>query len=148
MINKNDGKNETSFSTRFFVELDKNSYVVAMFVTCSEAEAEQCELANLIEVSANVYESIGANYKYLNGEMVQGEPRITPLTKENADTVRQSLVDLAVQSISVIQLKLQAGRKLTDAERVKLDNVLDYIDALSAIDTSKAPDIEFPLQSL
>lgn len=144
MVDKSDGKNETSFGTRFFVETDKNSYVIAMFVACTEIEAEQYESANLTEVSAKAYESIGANSQYVNGEVVQGEPRILPFTKESADAVRQSLIDLAVQSISVIQLKLQAGRKLTDTEKVKLNSVLDYIDALIAIDTSKAPDIEFP----
>ncbi|HEO8935970.1 TPA: tail fiber assembly protein [Serratia marcescens] len=119
-----------------------------MFVACTEIEVTQCESTQLTEVSTKVYESIGPNSQYVDGEVVQGEPRKTPLTKESADAVRQSLVELAVKSISVVQLKLQAGRKLTDTERVKLDSVLDYIDALSAIDTSKAPDIEFPPQSL
>ncbi len=145
MTDKYDDAKQTSFSTRFFVETDKSSYVVAMFVACTEIEAEQYESAKLTEVSAKVYESIGENSQYVNGMVVQGEPRIVPLTKESADAVRQSLIDLAVQSISVIQLKLQAGRPLTDSERVKLNSVLDYIDALNAIDTYKAPDIDWPV---
>ena len=146
MTDKYDDAQQTSFSTRFFVETDKNSYVVAMFVACTEIEAELCESAKRTEVSATQYESIGPHSQYVNGEVVQGEPRIVPLTKESADAVRQSLVDVAVQSISVIQLKLQAGRTLTDAEKFKLNSVLDYIDAVSAIDTSKAPDIIWPQQ--
>lgn len=145
MTNKYDDVQQTSFSTRFFVETDQNSYVVAMFVACTEIEAELCESVKLTEVSADIYKSIGADSKYVSGEVVQGEPRIVPLTKEGADAVRQSLIDSAVQSISVIQLKLQAGRNLTATEKVKLNSVLEYIDALSAIDTSKAPDIEFPV---
>lgn len=148
MTDEIDGEKPTAFVTRYFVETDNNSYVVAMFVACTEIEVTQCESTQLTEVSTKVYESIGPNSQYVDGEVVQGEPRKTPLTKESADAVRQSLVELAVKSISVVQLKLQAGRKLTDTERVKLDSVLDYIDALSAIDTSKAPDIEFPPQSL
>ncbi|HAI6444364.1 TPA: tail fiber assembly protein, partial [Escherichia coli] len=47
-------------------------------------------------------------------------------------------------SIVLIQLKLQAGRKLTAEETVKLDSVLDYIDVVAAIDISTAPDINWP----
>ncbi|HDX3194916.1 TPA: tail fiber assembly protein [Escherichia coli] len=70
------------------------------------------------------------------------------LTKEQfiaiAEGKRESLIDQAMQSISVIQLKLQAGRKLTTAETEKLNNTLDYIDAVTAIDTATAPDINWP----
>ncbi len=47
-------------------------------------------------------------------------------------------------SISLVQLKLQAGRKLTEAETNRLNAVLDYIDAVEATDTSTAPDISWP----
>lgn len=59
---------------------------------------------------------------------------------EIAEQNRQSLIDSAMQSVSVIQLKLQAGRTLTDTENARLNSVLDYIDAVNAIDTSIAPD--------
>jgi len=61
-----------------------------------------------------------------------------------AEAQRQSLIDTAMASISLIQLKLQAGRKLTQAETTRLNTVLDYIDAVTATDTSTAPDIEWP----
>ncbi|AMU85547.1 tail fiber assembly protein [Escherichia coli] len=61
-----------------------------------------------------------------------------------AETQRQSLIDTAMASISLIQLKLQAGRKLTQAETTRLNAVLDYIDAVTATDTSTAPDINWP----
>jgi len=62
----------------------------------------------------------------------------------DAELHTQQLVDAAMQSVSVIQLKLQAGRTLTDAETTKLNNVLDYIDAVNCLDTSTAPDINWP----
>lgn len=62
-----------------------------------------------------------------------------------AEVKRQSLIDTAMASISLIQLKLQAGRKLTEAETTRLNAVLDYIDAVEATDTSTAPDIEWPV---
>ncbi len=48
-----------------------------------------------------------------------------------AEAQRQSLIDAAMASISLIQLKLQAGRKLTQAETTRLNAVLDYIDAVT-----------------
>src|SRR5699024_9718826 len=61
-----------------------------------------------------------------------------------AEAQRQSLIDTAMASISLIQLKLQAGRKLTQAETTRLNAVLDYIDAVVATDTSTAPDVIWP----
>ncbi|EKK7325086.1 tail fiber assembly protein, partial [Escherichia coli] len=43
---------------------------------------------------------------------------------EAAEAQRQSLIDAAMASISLIQLKLQAGRKLTQAETTRLNAVL------------------------
>ena len=63
---------------------------------------------------------------------------------EIAENQRKSLINTALQSINVIQLKLQAGRALTDTERLKLDATLDYIDAAEATDISNAPDITWP----
>ncbi|HGC4349265.1 TPA: tail fiber assembly protein [Escherichia coli] len=64
---------------------------------------------------------------------------------EAAEAQRQSLIDAAMTSISLIQLKLQAGRKLTQAETTRLNAVLDYTDAVTATDTSTAPDIIWPV---
>ncbi|CAM6962956.1 tail fiber assembly protein [Escherichia coli] len=63
---------------------------------------------------------------------------------EAAEAHRQSLIDAAMASISLIQLKLRAGRKLTQAETTRLNAVLDYIDAVEATDTSSAPDVIWP----
>ncbi|MCV5077494.1 tail fiber assembly protein [Escherichia coli] len=63
---------------------------------------------------------------------------------EAAEAQRQSLIDAAMASISLIQLKLQAGRKLTQTENTRLNAVLDYIDVVTTTDTSTAPDIIWP----
>ncbi|EHH8740443.1 tail fiber assembly protein [Escherichia coli] len=63
---------------------------------------------------------------------------------EAAEAQRQSLIDAAMASISLIQLKLQAGRKLAQPENTRLNAVLDYIDAVTATDTSTAPDVIWP----
>ncbi|MGL5991561.1 MAG: tail fiber assembly protein [Plesiomonas sp.] len=62
----------------------------------------------------------------------------------NAENFKQMLINSALQSINIIQLKLQSDRSLTIMEKTKLDNVLDYIDAVNEIDTSTAPNIKWP----
>lgn len=57
---------------------------------------------------------------------------------------RQELIDSAIQSIAVIQLKQMNGRSLTAKELTRLNDVLDYIEALEAIATETAPDIVWP----
>lgn len=65
---------------------------------------------------------------------------------QDAQALRQQHIDTAMSSISIIQLKLQAGRTLNDEEKNRLDQVLDYIDAINAIDLSSAPNITWPTQ--
>ncbi len=65
----------------------------------------------------------------------------------DAESLRQQKSSSALQSITLLQLKLQVGRKLTDNESTQINAVLDYVDALDAIDTSKAPNIVWPALS-
>ena len=65
--------------------------------------------------------------------------------RRGRNSVAASLIDTAMASISLIQLKLQTGRKLTQTENTRLNAVLDYIDAVTATDTSTAPDINWPV---
>ncbi|HCB1742881.1 TPA: tail fiber assembly protein [Citrobacter braakii] len=63
--------------------------------------------------------------------------------KQQAEQQKKWLVDEAMRSISVIQLKLQAGRTLTESESSRLGVVLDYIDAVTAIDAGST-EIQWP----
>ncbi len=63
---------------------------------------------------------------------------------EAAEAQRRSLIDTAMASIRLIQLKLQAGRNLTQAETTRLNAALDYIDAVEATDASTEPDVIWP----
>ncbi|MEH4267023.1 tail fiber assembly protein [Klebsiella aerogenes] len=58
---------------------------------------------------------------------------------------KEQLIADTMQSVSFIQLKIQAGRTLTDSENKKLNSAIDYIDALSSVDTNNAPDIDWPV---
>lgn len=62
----------------------------------------------------------------------------------DAETERERLSNLALQSISVIQFKQMNGRSLTPDETARLTRILDYIDALGAVDITRAPDISWP----
>lgn len=62
-----------------------------------------------------------------------------------ADIQKEQLINTAMATIGVIQLKLQAGRSLTDSEQTKLGAVLDYINAVENVDSSGAPDITWPV---
>ncbi|WP_370559429.1 tail fiber assembly protein [Edwardsiella tarda] len=62
-----------------------------------------------------------------------------------AEAEKHSRIDTATRRIVVWQTKLLMGRKLTDAESASLNAWMDYIDAVTAIDTSAAPDINWPV---
>lgn len=62
-----------------------------------------------------------------------------------AEARKASLLSDARAAISVWQTKLLMGRKLTDAESASLNAWIDYIDVLTAINTSIAPDINWPV---
>ncbi len=61
-----------------------------------------------------------------------------------AESLKQQKSSSALQSISLLQLKLQVGRRLTDAETTQINAVLDYVDAIESIDTGTAPNIKWP----
>lgn len=77
--------------------------------------------------------------KWVLDEQAQGESAVS-----DAENKKQQLINDATQRIVVWQTKLLMGRKLTESEMAALNQWMDYIDALDAVDTSTAPDIEWP----
>lgn len=57
------------------------------------------------------------------------------------DAEKQSRLDYAASKIVVWQTKLLMGRKLSAEEAASLNAWVDYIDAVTAIDTETAPDV-------
>lgn len=64
--------------------------------------------------------------------------------KAAAQRHRDELLDEASLKIAIWQTKLLMGRKLTTDETASLNAWMDYIDAVTAVDTSSAPDIIWP----
>ncbi len=123
----------------------ENGMVVNVIVWDGEDEFTVPDNLQLINIS-DISEQPGIGWAYSDGVFT------APPTPErshdelvaDAEQKKQSLIDAAMVNISVIQLKLQAGRKLTQAETTRLNAVLDYIDAVTATDTSTAPDVIWP----
>lgn len=88
--------------------------------------------------------SIGWNYK----DGVFSAPPVPKPSQEeliaSAEKEQSSRLDAAKSAITIWQTKLLMGRKLSEAESTQLNAWMDYIDAVTAIDTSTAPDITWP----
>ncbi|WP_158780586.1 tail fiber assembly protein [Pantoea sp. BAV 3049] len=113
--------------------------------------AEEIEYNNLpddlVTISEDVYSQLISGQA--DGKIISagddGKPFLSdPDYVSEAEQKKSSLTRGAMQSVDVIQLKLQAGRTLTDTEKATLNAVLDYIDSLEAVDTSNAPNIVWP----
>lgn len=93
-------------------------------------------------------DGVGIGWSYAEG--VFTAPDIPEPVKSHAELVAQAeaekraRIDAATSRIVVWQTKLLMGSKLTDAESASLNAWIDYIDAVTAIDTSTAPDISWP----
>ena len=123
----------------------ENGMVVNVIVWDGEAEFTVPDNQQLIDIS-DISEHPGIGWGYSDGVFTALLPpeRSHDELVADAEQKKQSLIDAAMANISVIQLKLQAGRKLTQEETTRLNVVLDYIEAVTATDTSIAPDIEWP----
>ncbi len=123
----------------------ENEMVVNVIVWDGEAEFTVPDNLQLINIS-DISEQPGVGWAYSDGVFTAPLPpeRSHDELVADAEQKKQSLIDAAMVNISVIQLKLQAGRKLTQEETTRLNVVLDYIDAVTATDISTAPDIEWP----
>ncbi|HDC4889922.1 TPA: tail fiber assembly protein [Escherichia coli] len=124
----------------------ENGMVVNVIAWDGEDEFTVPDDQQLINIS-DISEQPGIGWAYSDGVFTAPLPpeRSHDELVADAEQKKQSLIDAAMASISLIQLKLQAGRNLTQAETTRLNTVLDYIDAVTATDTSTAPDIEWPV---
>ena len=124
----------------------ENGVVVNTIVYDGEAELSISDNQQLVNISDAVTMSPGIGWLYTNGEFIappEPERQHEDLVAE-VEQIKQSKIDSALASIDLIQLKLRAGRKLTPEETTRLNAVLDYIDAVTVIDTNNAPNIHWP----
>lgn len=124
----------------------ENGVVVNTIVYDGEAELNISDNQQLVSINDAVTVSPGIGWLYSDGEFIappEPERQHEDLVAE-AEQIKQLKIDSALASIDLIQLKLRAGRKLTPEETTQLNAVLDYIDAVTAVDTDAAPNIDWP----
>lgn len=93
-----------------------------------------------VELNDDSVASVGWSY---NGKEFMPPPESEKTHAElviEADAEKQSRLDYATSKIVVWQTKLLMGRKFTTDETASLNAWVDYIDAVTVIDTETAPD--------
>ncbi|MFY7346963.1 tail fiber assembly protein [Enterobacter cloacae complex sp. IR53041] len=124
---------------------------------CDELEAEYRKAGTwpsfFVRVSDDDYRNLMEGVS--QGKIIVPNKQCYPVLQERpaptrdeliaeAEEKRRDLIESALQSVSVIQLKQMNGRSLTEEEVTRLNDVLDYIEALEATETDAAPDIHWP----
>jgi hypothetical protein len=61
-----------------------------------------------------------------------------------ANQKREKLIESALSSVALTQLRIQMRRGVSEADMTRLSKVLDYIDTLELLDLSLAPNISWP----
>nr|WP_240155280.1 tail fiber assembly protein [Pantoea multigeneris] len=113
-------------------------------VAVSKQESEGYVSAQLQEVSEDVFKSIGQDSKYVDGKVVQGEPKPVQLTADNAKAIKSALLAEANTNTQPWQTQLMLGI-ISDSDKDSLITWMKYYQAVQAIDISKAPEIIWPV---
>ncbi|WP_244370655.1 tail fiber assembly protein [Rahnella sp. ChDrAdgB13] len=131
------------YETNYFIGVDKNNYVDSMMIALTPAESEDYTRQGLLMLSADIFECIGQDSQYINGEVIQGAPRIVQLTTEAAITIAESKIAEATTHINILQDEIDLGFS-QNAGKTELTRWKTYRIALSRLDLSTAPDITWP----
>jgi len=89
-------------NVRYFIEPNELSYINAMWVAVTDDEIKQCLDLKRIEVTADVYATIGPDSQYIDGKVVQGEPQTPVLTPDAVASIRDSRIAYATTKISIL----------------------------------------------
>ena len=129
--------------TEIYAVVDKDGNIVNTVLWDGEGEWQPGDGLVAVRCGENRC-SIGGRYE--DGVFYDlSRPEDTPIDYvANAEAEKNSRMDEIALTIAAWQTKLLIGRKLTASETAQLNAWLDYSDILVAVDTSKAPDIEWP----
>ncbi|HFD6761819.1 TPA: tail fiber assembly protein [Enterobacter hormaechei] len=129
---------ETLTGWKGAVSLDEDGLIIAYEKDVSYLGVQ--EGRSIYEVDPkNVPDDVLGNYKYLNGTFED----IRPNAKELAEQKRKELMEAANLAISPLQDAVDLGIS-TDSEYALLLDWKKYRVLLNRVDTSKAPEIEWP----
>ncbi|KVI90661.1 tail fiber assembly protein [Enterobacter hormaechei subsp. steigerwaltii] len=123
------------FNAERVITMYSNDATLLNPINCAVAEVDSSDVPVGLDESHE--------WAYIDGEV---KPRIYTAEeyRQKAKLVRNELISTALADISVIQLKLQTGRKLSADETVRLNATLDYIDKVESTDLSDAPVVNWP----
>lgn len=126
-----------------YAVIDGDGNIVNVIVWDGVTEWEPPEGTQAVRCGENRC-SIGGRYE--DGVFYDlSRPEAPPIDYvASAEAEKNSRMDEISLTIAAWQTKLLIGRKLTASETAQLNAWLDYSDILVAVDTSKAPDIEWP----
>lgn len=102
---------------------------------------------DMTEISKEDYDRFFSNEDGFYQDWSTGDPLLLPYVINfvlQAQQEKDRLISEANSATYPISLKLQMGRKLTQAESERVNAWMDYTDALDAIDLSLAPNISWP----
>ncbi|KAB7668105.1 tail fiber assembly protein [Plesiomonas shigelloides] len=111
------------------------------------------DLSDIIDVDASVYDYFSSPPAGKVRSVEDGMPSFVdsppppPLSHDEevaiADSQKSSLLQSASRKIGFWQTQLQLGM-ISDADKASLIAWMNYITALQSVDTSTAPDIDWP----
>ncbi|HCU2394894.1 tail fiber assembly protein [Morganella morganii] len=135
--------------TNYKYSAKNDVFIPASFI--AEYEEAGWDFSDAIDVDDDVYlEFINPPSGKVRVAGKDGLPAwedIPPPTKEQlveqAEAKKQSLIAEVNMETEMLRAKLALGR-IKDDEKALLNAWLDYLDLLEAVDTSTAPDIDWP----
>lgn len=128
---------------RFFLEIDGDNYVIGMYVAINEVEYRDYLSRDLIEVSDEIYISVGPSCQLINGKVVQGIPRPPVLDTDAKRAVLAARLRTATEQISVLQDAVELGIA-TEEEKINLEKWKNYRVVLNRLSVNSSDDIEWP----
>ena len=133
----------SGFTNRYFIFTDNDAYVAGMMIAINQEEAEGYIAKKLTEIPEDVFESIGQDSKYVDGQVIQGEPRIPELTEESASAIKNGLFREATDRIQALRDAIDLDMS-ESGDDVRLTEWKKYRVLLMRIDTAQPLEIKWP----
>jgi len=134
---------QEAYELRYFIITDESNYVIAMIVAFTQDDADKCVERALVELPQEVFESIAQDSQYIDSKVVQGPPRLVPLTQEAARAILSSKMAEATARIQTLQDAVDFG-EATHEEKEAIIEWKRYRITLSRVDVLTAPNICWP----
>ncbi|WP_051150976.1 tail fiber assembly protein [Tatumella saanichensis] len=131
------------FTNRFFILTDNDAYVTGMMIAINQDEADRYESKDLAEVPKDIFESIGQDSKYIDGQVIQGQPRIPVLNGGSVNAIKSGLLREATDRIQILQDAIDLEMS-EEGDDLRLINWKKYRVLLSRVDILMSQDISWP----